>query len=68
MVLRVTVIDRLLYCMYVVQVEQAVTALQAHHMSLKGKGKSKLLDEDPAVSLIVSLKKIPNRTFRPYRM
>lgn len=48
--------------------ERAVSALQAYHATLKGGGKSKLLEEDPLVSIIISLKKIPNRTIRPYRM
>ena len=43
-------------------------ALQAYQATLQAKGKPKLLDEDPVVSLIIALKKIPNRTIRPHRM
>lgn len=50
------------------QVEKAVAALQAYQATLKGKGKAKLLEEDPVVSLIIALKRIPNRTIRPHRM
>lgn len=43
-------------------------ALQTHSASLKSKGKLKLLDDDPVVSLIIALKKVPNRSIRPRRM
>ena len=43
-------------------------ALQAYHAAMKGKEKLKLIEEDPVVSLIIAIKKIPNRTIRPHRM
>ena len=48
------------------QVENAISVLQGQHC--KEKEKPKLLEEDPIVSLIISVKKIPNKTIRPYRM
>ena len=45
----------------------AVLALQKHHTT-KSKEKRQLIEENPIVSLIIGLKKTPNKTFRPHRM
>ena len=49
------------------QVRQAVLALQKFH-STRLERKKRLIEENPLVSLIIGLKKIPNKTRRPYRM
>lgn len=50
-----------------VQVRKAVLALQKYH-STRAKEKRKLIQENPLVSLIIGLKKIPNKSFKPHRM
>jgi hypothetical protein len=49
------------------QVRQAVLALQKFH-STRLERKKRLIEENPLVSLIIGLKKIPNKTRRPYRI
>jgi ribosome biogenesis protein UTP30 len=48
-------------------VRQAVLALQKFH-STRLERKKRLIEENPLVSLIIGLKKIPNKTRRPYRI
>ncbi len=51
------------------QVTKAVAALQQYHAVSKAKKKPSLVEENPFVSLIIALKKIPDRTHRrPYFM
>ena len=42
-------------------------ALQKYH-STRTKEKQRLIEENPLVSLIIGLKKIPNKSFKPHRM
>ena len=51
-----------------VQVCRAVEALQQYHGTMKNKGKPQLVEDNPTVSLIVALRKIPDRSIRPHRM
>ena len=51
------------------QVEKAVAALQKHHTVTSKKGKAKLIEENPLVSLIIAPKKIPDHSgTKPHRM
>lgn len=52
----------------VVQVCQALEALQQHHSLVKSKRKPQLVEDNPLLSLIIALRKIPDRTIRPHRM
>lgn len=49
------------------QVRKAVLALQKYQ-STRDRKKQRLIEENPLVSLIIGLKKIPNKTFKPHRM
>ena len=42
-------------------------ALQKFH-STKIEGKKKLIEDNPLVSIVIGLKKIPNKSFKPHRM
>ena len=50
------------------QVCQAVEALQQHHGTMKSRRKPQLVEENPTISLIIALRKIPDRSIRPHRM
>lgn len=56
-----------LSCVVVWQVRKAVLALQKYQ-STRDRKKQRLIEEKPLVSLIIGLKKIPNKTFKPHRM
>ena len=50
------------------QVCQAVEALQQHHGTMKSRRKPQLVEENPTISLIIALRKIPDKSIRPHRM
>ena len=50
------------------QIGKAVAALQKYHSTTKRGAKPKLIEDDPLVSLVIALKKIPDRTIRPLRV
>lgn len=56
-----------LSCVVVCQVRKAVLALQKYQ-STRARKKQRLIEENPLVSLIIGLKKTPNKTFKPHRM
>lgn len=49
-------------------VVKAVIALQKYHSTVKRGARPKLIEADPLVSLVIALKKIPDRTIRPLRV
>jgi hypothetical protein len=49
------------------QVRKAVLALHKFH-STRPVRKRRLIEENPLVSLIIGLKKTPNRSFKPHRI
>ena len=49
------------------QVRQAVLALQKFH-STRLEKKKRLIEDNPLISLVIGLKKIPNKTLKPHRM
>ncbi len=58
----------LLNLLLLAQVSKAVAALQTYHSTVQKKSKPKLVDEDSLVSMVVALKKIPDRTVRSLRV
>ncbi len=50
------------------QVRKAVAALQKYHDTVQTKTKQKLIDDDPLVSIVIALKKIPDKIIRPLRV
>ena len=46
---------------------KAVLALQKYH-STRPENKRRLFEENPLITLIIGLKKVPNKTVKPHRM